>query len=80
MLHLQAGVHLQEIEVLVLADHKLHRARALVLHRLGQGHGLLAHGLARGVRNEGRRGLFDHLLVATLDRALAFIQVDHVAV
>ena len=46
MLHLQAGVHLQEIKVLVLADHKLHRARALVLHRLGQRHRLLAHGFA----------------------------------
>jgi hypothetical protein len=78
--HLQAGVHLQEVEILVFADHELHRARALVLHRLGEGHGLLAHGLARGVGDEGRRRLFDHLLVAALDRAFALVQVNHVAV
>jgi hypothetical protein len=50
------------------------------LHGLGQGHGLLAHGLAGGVGNEGRRRLFDHLLVAALDGALALVQVHHVAV
>ncbi len=80
MLHLQARVHLQEVEALVLADHELHRARALVLHGLGQRHGLLAHRLARRLADEGRRRLLDHLLVAPLDRALALVQVDHVAV
>ena len=80
VLHLQAGVHLQEIEVLVLADDKLHRARALVFHSLGQLHGLLAHGLAGGFADEGAGRLFDHLLVAALDGALALVQVNDVAV
>ncbi len=76
VLHLQPGVHLEEVEALVLADHELHRAGALVLHRLGQRHRLLAHRLARGVADERRRRLLDHLLVAALDRALALVQVD----
>ena len=80
MLHLQARVHLQEVEALVLADHELHRAGALVLHGLGQLHRLLAHRLARRVGDEGRRSFLDHLLVAPLDRALALVQIDHVAV
>ena len=67
VLHLQAGVHFQEIEVLVFAHHELDRAGTLVLHGLGQGHGLLAHGFAGGVRDEGRRRFFDHFLMAALD-------------
>jgi hypothetical protein len=80
VLDLQPGVHLQEVEALVLADHELHRAGALVLDRLGQRHGLFAHRLARGLADEGRRRLLDDLLVAALDRALPLVQVDHIAV
>ena len=80
VLDLQARVHLQEVEVLVLADHELHRAGRLVLHRLGQLHRLLAHGLAGGLADEGRRRLFDDLLVAALDGTFALIEVHHVAV
>ena len=79
VLHLQTGVHLQKVKALVLADHKLHRASTLVIDRLGQGHGLLAHGLAGGVADEGAGRLLDHLLMAALDRALALVQVQHVA-
>jgi hypothetical protein len=35
MLDLQAGVHLEEIELAILVDDELDRAGALVLHRLG---------------------------------------------
>ena len=79
MLDLQPRVHLEEVEALVLADHELDRAGALVVDRLGQLHRLLAHGLARLVADEGRRRLLDHLLVAPLDRAFALVEVDHVA-
>jgi hypothetical protein len=48
VLYLQTGVHLQEVEALVFADHKLHRTGRLVFHRLGQLHRLLAHGFAGG--------------------------------
>jgi hypothetical protein len=52
---------------------------ALVFHGFGQRHRLLAHGLARGVADEGRRRLLNHLLVAALNRALALVQIHHVA-
>ncbi len=67
MLHLQTGVHLQEVKTLVFADHKFDRARALVFHRLRQLHRLLAHGLARGLRDERRRRFLNHLLMPALD-------------
>ena len=73
VLDLQPRVHLEEVEALVLADHELHRAGALVVHRLGQRDRLLAHRLARGLADERRRRLLDHLLVAALDRALALV-------
>ena len=79
VLHLQAGVHLQEVEALVFTDHKLHRARRLVLHRFGQGHRLLTHGFACGIADERRWCFFNHFLVTALNGALALVQVNHVA-
>src|SRR5690606_4961928 len=46
MLNLQARVHLQEVEALVLSCDELHRARRVVAHRLCQSDRLLAHGFA----------------------------------
>ncbi len=43
MLHLQACVHLQEVEVPIFAEEELHRAGSLVIHRLGGFDGDLAH-------------------------------------
>jgi hypothetical protein len=70
VLHLQAGVHLQEADEPVLADEELARARADVP-------GLADDVLRRGVQLRGlllgqeRRGrLLDHLLVAPLQRAV----------
>ena len=80
VLDLQAGVHLEEVEALVLADDELDRAGRLVLHRLRQGDRLLAHPLARFRIDEGRRRFLDHLLVTALDRAVALVEVEHVAV
>ena len=79
MLHLQAGVHFQKVKALVFADHKFHRARTLVIHRLGQSHRLLAHGFAGSVRDKGRWRLFNHFLVAALNRAFAFVEVQLIA-
>ncbi len=80
MLDLQPGVHLQEVEALVLAGDELDRSGGIVAHRLGQRDGLLAHPPARlGI--EQRRGrLLDDLLVAALDRAFALAEIDDVAV
>ena len=44
MLDLQPGVHFEEEERAVLPRHEFHRAGGIVIHRLGQRHGLLAHG------------------------------------
>ena len=50
MLHLDAGVHLDEVELAILQQ-ELDRAGVLVLHRAGGGQGRLGHLLAqlRGV-------------------------------
>jgi len=81
VLDLQAGVHLEEVEVARLAvDDELDGAGALVIHRPGQRHRLLAHRLPHFLVEEGTGRLLDHLLVAALDRALAFVQVQAVAV
>ena len=80
MLDLQTGVHFEKVKALVLADHELHRAGALVLHRLGQLHRLLAHGFACGVADKRAGRFFNHLLVTALNGAFTLVQVNHVAV
>ncbi len=79
MLDLQARIHLKEIETLVLAGDEFHRAGGVVIHGLGQRHRLFAHLAAGGFVEQRRRRLFDDLLVAPLHRALAFAEIDHVA-
>jgi hypothetical protein len=79
--HLQAGVHFEEVELLGGAgDDEFDGTGRFVIHRTGQGHGLLAHRLAHLGIDEGARRLFDDLLVTTLDRAVALVQVHVVAV
>ena len=85
VLDLQAGVHLHEEELLrvLIRDQELHRPRSQILHRPRGVHGGLPHALAqlrtvRKVLEQRRGGLFDHLLVAALQGALAFGQVHRV--
>ncbi len=80
VLDLDAGVHLEEVEVLVGADHELDRARADVADARGGLDRDLAHGAADLVVDERRRRFLDDLLVAALHRALALEDVDRVAV
>ncbi len=82
VLHLQAGVHLQEVEVAVLIHQELDRPGVDVAHRLGGPHATLAHPLAQLlVFVDERRGRFlQELLVPALQRALALAQVDDIAV
>ena len=61
-------------------DDELNGSRRLVIHRLGQGNGLFPHRLAGLFIEERRRRLFDNLLVAALDRAFPFAQVNDIAV
>jgi len=84
VLHLQAGVHFEEVEAFAArvgaADNQLDRARAVIPHRAGQRDALLAHRLAHLGRDEGRRRFLHHLLVAALDAAFALVEVKNVAV
>ena len=82
MLHLQARVHFEEVEAPVGIHQELDRAGVVVAGGAGGANRGLAHLVAhlRMQRDQRRRALLDHLLMAALDRALAFAQVDHVAV
>src|SRR5262249_27998428 len=80
MLDLQPRVHFQKIETLVLSGDELHSAGAVVADGLGQRDGLLAHLLAC-CRVEQRAWRFlDDLLVAALDGAFAFAEINDIAV
>ena len=80
VLDLQPRVHLQEIEMAVAVQQELDRAGADVVHGARRRHRRRAHFFAQ--RGRDRRGgcLLEHLLVATLDRAVALAQVNDVAV
>ena len=80
MFDLQAGVHFQEVEIARPVDDEFDGAGAGIAHRFRQSAGLVAHRLARGGIKEGRGRFFDDLLVAALDGAFAFVQIDAVAV
>ncbi|MEY9505823.1 hypothetical protein ABIE87_005381 [Bradyrhizobium diazoefficiens] len=80
MLDLEARVHLQEVEALVLACDELDGAGGIIVHGLGQRDRLLAHLAAGGLVEQRRRRLLDDLLVAALDRAFPLAEIDDVAV
>src|SRR3546814_2136285 len=78
MLDLDAGVHLDEIEVAVLVQ-ELERAGATVTDaHAGLGADLADFRALLG-GDARRRCFLDHLLVAALHRAVALAQVDGVA-
>ena len=80
MLHLQAGVDLQERDGAALAQQKLHRACA---HVACGGADVARSGVdafALGIAQKRSGGLFHQLLVAPLQRAVARAQHHHVAV
>ena len=79
VLHLQAGVHFHEIELVVRIEQELDRAGVDVAHRLGRFHRQVADVAALRFAQLRRGGDFDQFLVAALDRAVALEQVDHVA-
>ena len=76
MLDLEPRVHLQEIEVPLLVGDEFHRAGRAVAHGGGECAGLGPHRRPRRLVEQRARRLLDHLLVAALDRAFAFAQVD----
>src|SRR5262249_8397693 len=79
MLYLQAGVHLQEVEVVVLVE-GLDGAGGVVADGPRHPDGGGAPRLTNGVGEGGGRALLDQLLVPALGRAVAFAHPHDVAV
>ena len=77
--HLEAGIHFKEVEAAISPGDELHRAGAEIADVAGQGDGLFAHRLAHFRRDERGGGFFHHLLVAALDRTIALVQIEDVA-
>ena len=78
MLHLQARVHLEEIEgrLTAAADQELDGAGVDIPCRPGGSDRRCRHSLAQRRRQNRRRALLDDLLMAPLDRAIALEQVN----
>ena len=81
VLHLEAGIHFQEVDPALPGDQKLHRSGVVVADALPQGEGQRRQPppCLRGELGRGR-GFLDELLVAPLHRAVALEQMDQVAV
>ena len=77
--HLQTGVHFQKVKLAVAVNDKFDGACRCIAHGAGQCAGLRPHCLAGGGIQKRRRGLLDHFLIAPLDRAFAFMQINNIA-
>ncbi len=77
---LDAGVDLEEVEILILVQQELDGAGVGITDRAGHRYSHLAHLLTQLRVQSRRRRLLDYLLVAPLDGALAFEELDDVAV
>ena len=80
MLHLESRVDFEEVEGAVTVHDELDGARAGIAERASDGDGGLAHARPQFGRQRGGGRLFDHLLVAALNRTLALAQRDDMAV
>ena len=78
MLHLQPGVHFEEVVVAVGIDNELDRPGGEVIDGPRQVDGGPAHFGAHFLIDERARRLFQDLLVAPLDGAFPLTQIDHV--
>ena len=77
---LDAGVHFNEEELVrVSIDQKLDRTGVLVTHLFANIDSCLTQGIANLRVKIRCRGQFNHLLMPTLHRAVAFVQVDEIA-
>ena len=81
VLHLQAGVHLQEEEFAGAGiDDELHGAGVVVTDAMGERHRCVMQSVAGGDIQIGRRRLLQQLLVAALGGAVAGAEMDDRAV
>jgi len=80
MLHLDAGVHLHEVEVFtVVIDEELDGAAVLIADLFADTDGGIAHLFAQGLGHLGAGALFDDLLVTPLHGAVALAEMDNIA-
>ena len=75
VLHLNAGVHLNEVIVAVLVDEELHGTGADIADGLGDLDGVAAQSLDRLLRDGPGGGELDDLLIAALQGAVALTEV-----
>ena len=80
MLHLNARVHFDEIQIAGLLPQKFHGSGAGIAQLLQRIHHLLADFLARRRVHRHRRRFLQHLLVPALQRTFPLAQVNHVPV
>jgi len=80
VLDLQAGIHFHEEKFATGVEQEFHRAGTDVADGLGGLYRSFAHGAAQLGGEAWRWRLFNHFLMAALDRAVAFVQVQAVAV
>ena len=80
MLDLQPRVHLQKVVVAVAVEHELAGSGVDVADRLRRADRSRSHGVAQFGRQRDRRRFFDDLLMAPLNRTLAFAEMNRRAV
>src|SRR5262249_55399184 len=82
MLNLEARVHFEEIEVAFRVGEEFESSRVVVFRRARDFESRFAHSLAEsGARgNKGRRTFLNDFLVAPLDGAFAFAEMNQVSV
>ena len=80
MLHLQTSIHFQEIELAVSVGEELNRSGIRVSDCFGRLDCNFSHPLAHVGVNKRRRRFFQDLLMAALNRALAFSKVNAISV
>src|SRR5690349_18358990 len=77
MLHLEAGIHLEEVEVLLLVHQKLDSPCIEISGSFGHTNSGFTHAPAQCSINHWRRSLLDHLLVTPLHRTLPLPQIKN---
>ena len=80
MLHLDARVHFHKVELAIFVEQKFRRTKRDVADRLGQAQGGGADAVAQRWRQSWAWRLLDQLLMAALNRAVAFAEVSIIAV
>src|SRR3989338_5301723 len=78
--NLYAGVHFHEIEIIVLVEQEFDGTRIFIANGTASLNAQIADVFALRLGDLRRRCNFDQFLVAALDGAVAFKQVNHVAV